>query len=369
MSDENQITTQGIGGGSLSDAVDMMPDIENLERERGVSLPNRDAAGRFVQGDGALQRPEEEHDAKHESEGSSAATQTGDSSDERQEPQGQEDEREEERADGSGSGSDEEQVDPSSVEEDWIVIDGEEGQDPVRLSVDEVYQGYERAKTLEAELENVRQSTPAPPDYDSAIMDAIEKGQQYLTGLKQVEAMLQPMEPDQNLINPGSPNYDPESYFQQQQYAKQQKDHLQAIQAERQAAEQEVMGRQEAVAKARFEREQQKLMEMWPELKEEANANAVRDDASRCYGLDNQTLDSVHDSRFYAVLKDALAYRKQQSATQKTVRKVKAKPKLVKGGARNTEPPQQRSNRQAMSRLMKSGSKEDAMDALDGLLD
>ena len=370
MNNEN---TQTIGntGGSLADAVDMMPDVEQMERDRGI--PARDDTGRFTSNSAHLPRPEEEQNARElqqsEEADASSASQTGDSSDERQEDGQEEHEGREERSDASGSGKDAQQVDPSSVEEDWIEVNVDGQEEPLKLSVNDVYQGYERAKELEAEVENLKQSTPPPPDYDSAIMAAIEKGQEYLTGLKQVEQMLQPIEPDQNLINPGSPHYDPETYFQQQQYATQQREHLKAVQAQREAAEQEVNQRESAVAQARFQREQQKLMEMWPEIKEEAAANAVRDDASRYYGLDNQTLDSVHDSRFYAVLKDALAYRKQQSTEKKAVRKVKAKPKLVKGAARNTESPQRRSNREAMERLSQSGSRDDAIAALDGLLD
>ena len=195
----------------------------------------------------------------------------------------------------------------------------------------------------------------------------MEHGANYTTGLRQLEQMLQPFEPDENLLNPQSPTYDPDTYFSQQQYAKSQKAQLEAVQAERARVEREVTERQEAVAKARFAREQQKLMQLWPELKEEATANNVRDQASKFYGLDQQTIDSVQDARFYAVLKDALAYRAQSEAKKTAVKAVKAKPKLVKGAARGQNPKQRRSQ-EGMDRLSQSGSLEDAMDALDGLL-
>ena len=327
--------------GTLSSAVDVMPDIEQLEREDNGNAVPRDDLGRF-------QRTQEEagQEAPEQAE--------GDDNEERKEPE---------------QLSGEDAVEASDEDGEWIEIEGdEEGQEPVRLKLDEVYEGYQRAQQLEAELENVKTSTPPPPDYDQAIIEAIDRGQQYLDGLRQVEAMLHPVMPDDSLINPQSPTYDPDAYFAQKQWAESQAQQLNYIQQQREAAEREVNERSEAVARARFAREQQKLMSMWPELQQEANAHKVREDASRFYGIDNETLNSVHDSRFYAVLKDALAYRQQQGASQKAVKAVKAKPKLVKGKAKATESKARRTSQRGMQRLMETGRPEDAIDALEGLI-
>ena len=320
--------------GTVGAAAGLMPDIDQLEIDNGDrEAPlerSRDDEGRFA-------KAQEEAGKEVEAEA--------------KEPEAKEAADDTEADDG-----------------DWLEIEpGEEGAEPVRLKVDEVYEGYQRAKTLEQEVENLKQTTPPPPDYDQAIMQAIEQGSHYAARLREAEALLAPFEPDQNLINPQSPTYDPEAFFAQQQYAQQQKAQLEATQAERNRVEQEVREREEAVTQARFAREQQKLMTLWPELKEEATANQVRDQASRFYGLDQQTINSVQDSRFYHVLKDALAYRAQAEKSQTAVKAVKAKPKLVKGKARNQNPAQRRSQ-EGMDRLSQSGSIEDAMDALDGLL-
>ena len=96
--------------------------------------------------------------------------------------------------------------------------------------------------------------------------------------------------------------------------------------------------KQEALDDAIWRREQQKLLEMWPEVKEDAYANKVREDASKYYGYSGVEIDSVRDSRQYAVLKDALAYRAMKDAKETAVKVVKAKPKLVKGQGTRWKP-------------------------------
>jgi len=317
---------------SLSGAALHMPDIEELEIANG----DRDDQGRFK--------------ANQEEAGRDA--------EETEEPAKEAD---------ADDPAKEAEADNDDDEDYFELPPAAEGEEPQRLKATEVFEGYQRAQDLQAELENVRATAPPPPDYDRAIMEAVEVGQQYLFGLQQLEQQLQPMAPNQDLINPNSPDYDPEMYFNQQQHAQAQAQQHQHVQAERQRVEQETHQRTEAVGRAKFAREQQKLFEVWPELKEEAGAHKVRDEASRHYGIDEATLNSVHDSRFYSVLKDALAYREQSAAKETAVKVVKAKPKLVKGKARQGNPANRRSQ-DGLQRLQQSGSLEDARDALEGLL-
>ena len=322
--------------GTVSSAVDLMPDIDELERKNGDRDRDRDDVGRFK-----AAQEDAGKDADHET----PEAKTDD---------GKEPAKEVEAAD--------------DEDDDYFELPpAAEGEEPQRLKASEVFEGYQKAQELQAELANVRATTPPPVDYDRAIMEAVEHGSQYLQGLRQVEQMLQPFEPNQELINPNSPNYDPEAYFAQTQYSQSQRQQHAQVQAERQRVEQEIHQRTEAVERARFAREQQKLMQLWPELREEAKQRELTDNASRFYGLDQETINSVHDSRFYAVLKDALAFRSQSAAKETAVKVVKAKPKLVRGKARSGNPNQRRSQ-EGMQRLSASGSLDDAADALDGLL-
>ena len=121
----------------------------------------------------------------------------------------------------------------------------------------------------------------------------------------------------------------------------------------------------EALRDAAFSRERAKLLEIWPEMKDGATANGVRSDLEKHYGIDRATLAEVIDSRFYAVAKDALAYRAAKAKEAEAVKVVRAKPKLIPGGARSSSNGSSARSADAMGALRKSGSIEAAMDALD----
>ena len=106
-------------------------------------------------------------------------------------------------------------------------------------------------------------------------------------------------------------------------------------------------------------------MEIWPEMKDSETANGVRTSLEKNYGIDRKTLSEVIDSRFYAVAKDALAYRAQQAKQAEAVKVVRAKPKLIPSGARASSNGSNTRATESMAALRKSGSIEAAMDALD----
>jgi hypothetical protein len=132
--------------------------------------------------------------------------------------------------------------------------------------------------------------------------------------------------------------------------------------------QQQITQEQEALTAARRAREQSKLVQFWPELRDPAVQRQVRDDAAKYFGIDGGTLDSVMDARFYAILKTALDHVNGQKQRQQTIKVVRAKPKLVKGSARETASPKAAQYQTGMRSLQRSGSIEDAADALGGLI-
>jgi len=253
---------------------------------------------------------------------------------------------------------------------EWEMPAEEDGGEPVvqRVKTSEMLERYQRAAELETELENVKSVTPPPPDYDQAINQTMAQAQQYYQGLQMVEQMLQPQAPNTQLLDEMSEHYNPGLYHEQLRYAQQQQTQLGQVHAEMQRVSGEAIQQSQAVQQAGFAREQRKLMEIWPELKQETQQRHVTESVSKFYGIDKDTLDGVHDSRFYAVLKDALAYRSGQAESATAVRQVKAKPRLVKGKASSGKSNKQRARAQSLERLQQSGSLNDARDALDGLI-
>ena len=317
--------------GTVAGAVLDMPDIDELEKKTG----DRNADGTFK-----AKEPVEAEAKEEETEGA----------DEKEPAQ--------------------EAAEDDDEDEDYLEFtpeDAEEGAEPTRLKASEVLDGYKKTKELEAEVAQLKETPLAPPEYDDAIIQAAAKGQEYLQRLSQLEQMLQPRLPSNDLINPNSPNYDPEQFFHEQQAAEAQYAQLQQVQSERERVSSETNEQSSAAENARIAREQAKLKEFWPEVATEAGAERVRSEALAHYRLPADVIDSVTDSRFYAVLKDALEYRSMKTKAEAPVTVVKSKPKLVKSKGRDPKP---KATQQAkkMARLSESNDIEDAASIIGDLL-
>jgi len=120
------------------------------------------------------------------------------------------------------------------------------------------------------------------------------------------------------------------------------------------------------VARSHHAREAAKLHEAWPEIRDKATQAKVME-AVKSYGIDEDTLNSTHDHRFYLILRDAIAYREGRAKQTAAAKVVTAKPKIVSGAARQSGK-SDGAARDAMARLSETGSMDDAVRALRGLL-
>ena len=339
---------EGAGGdndGSLADAMRAMPDIEALEKGGQASVDEvaqttreRETNGRF----------------KAKGEGDSQTVEKTTS--------------EEENASDTKTSGDDSQED----EDDYLELPAEkDGEAPVRLKVSDVYAGYQRAKELEAEMAAGKGKADAPmsADTEKATEDLVRALSEYQKNNEIFAAMQQVREPDLELLNEASERYDPALYAQQKGQAKRTADLIATTKAEMERVAKEQAALQQRLDMARFQREQAKLHEVWPELMaDKAVQQDVMTKAEKVYGITAEDFNNLTDHRQYKVLKDALAYRAAQEKTEAAVKVVRAKPKLVKGAARSSVNPKEAKRGEAMERLSKSGSIEDAADALEGFL-
>ena len=262
-----------------------------------------------------------------------------------------------------------EAVDDSAPEEEYFELPAEkEGDQPKRIKADEVWQGYQEREQLRRDLEEAKRGTPPPVEYDRAIYDTVRQRGDLMKMAQQYHAMMQPMQPNADLSNPASPNYNPEQFYRQTQMAREMEQQLHAVRQNMSALEQEQTRDQEALMQARLARERGKVRDIWPEIGRESVARQVRDELDRYYGIDQQTLDTTIDARFYAMAKDALAYRHGLKAQSAAIKVVRSKPRLIKGSARDTANPKQAQRDSAFARLQQSGSLEDAADAIGAIL-
>lgn len=239
-----------------------------------------------------------------------------------------------------------------------------EGGEPKRIPATEVFEGYQKAQELAAELEEVRRTAPPPQEFDRQIYETVQVRGRLMQELQAYARLLQPQAPNPEMIRT-----DPDGYYQQVQIAQQMSEQLQAVRQQFGQLQADQSREQEALSQARFARERGKLGDIWPEvLSNPQKAASVRDAAARHYGIDNQTFATTIDARFYAVLKDALAYRDGIKAQQTAVKVVRSKPKLVRATARSGETSKQMAVNTAMQRVARSGSLDDAADVIGGLL-
>jgi len=245
----------------------------------------------------------------------------------------------------------------------------EEGKEPVRYKLNDVLEGYRKAQTLEAEMSKLKESGPPPDVWDTQIVETIKTRQQLMNNIAQWARVNQPQPPDVSLLNPQNANYNPEEYFaQHQRHEALKAAHAQA-QQQYEALASKQTDEQKALAEVYDQRQKAELAKVWPEyVKEKSVADKARADLKAVYGFDDDTLNSVTNHRFYALAKDALAFRAQKAAAQTAAKVVTAKPKLIPGKARSTVNGKTASFNASMGRLQKSGSVEDAASAIANLL-
>lgn len=315
--------------GSLEAALASMPDIEALEASNPDLQPltrdtARDDAGRF--------KAKEPPEAKQETQDAEAEAEA-----------------------------------PVEDDDPLVEFATEEGKEPVREKLSKVLEGYTKAQKLEADLQAAKQSQRVmlPQEVETLITEVSKHRQNLIQQLQMVASQSRPVPPDLELMNPNSANYNPELYYGQTQQFLAAKERQAQVVREIETSAKE----QEALVRARMDREWQRIQQVWPEFAaSKDNAEKARSDLKSAYGFDDETLNSVVDSRFYALAKDALAYRAKATKEAEAVKVVKAKPKLVSGIARQTTTAKQRSSADSFKRLQQTGSIEDAAAALEAFL-
>jgi hypothetical protein len=259
-------------------------------------------------------------------------------------------------------------IDASAPDEEWFELPPEkEGDKPRRIKADEVWQGYQERETYREQLEQVSRIVPPPPQYDEEIYRTVQVRNRMVQELDQIIAANQPIDPDMRLIDENSPHYNPGEFHRQVAFQREQAGRINQLQQRRAHEATQLQQEAEALTAARKAREQSKLVQFWPELRDPTVQRQVRDDAARYFGITDDDFKNVLDARFYAMLKVALDNINGQKQRQQTVKVVRAKPKMVRGSARDSNP-KTAQYQTGMRAVQRSGSIEDAADAIGALI-
>jgi len=262
----------------------------------------------------------------------------------------------------------------SPVDEEFFEVEEErDGKKvPVRLKASEVWAEAQEAKRVRQEFEEYRMNSIPPEQWDQQVLHMTQARNQLLRQLHVQRQTLNPIEPDPELMNPASVRHNPDLYYQQVMISRQQKQQLAGIEENIQRYEYEQQQQMQALTAAQMQREKTKLHKFWPEIADGKEAARVRDEAIKHwgkYGVSDELIGSVHNSAFYAILKDAIAYRRGQQAREAAVKVVRAKPKLVRAQARDNANPSNRRSQDGFRRLQANPTDmQAAVDALDGLI-
>jgi hypothetical protein len=173
-----------------------------------------------------------------------------------------------------------------------------------------------------------------------------------------------PRPPDREMLET-----DPIGYMQARDDYERKAAEWQHMQQFSQAEQQRMQAEMQQQQRAFIEEEKGRMLERIPDFKDPAKLEAFKADAvkfgSEIYEFSPEEVMSVGDSRYLAVLKDAIAYRKLKAKAPAVKQTVQGKPKMLRGSKRVD--PQTRNAREAKAkadRLRKTGSFDAGIEAL-----
>lgn len=220
-----------------------------------------------------------------------------------------------------------------------------------------------RQKTMEAA--ELKKAATAQSEALKASEEQLNQQRDYVISL--VKSIIPPP-PDPDKANPRSEKYDPAGYQAEQVAYQQWAQHLTYLETEQQRIQQERQAKTETETKEKIDKEWATALEKLPELKDAKKLEAFGRDTLKygaLYGYSPQELALIHhDHRNLVVMKKAMAWDKLQESKANVQKKVEGRPPIQRGGNRlSAGAKQARNATDAMNRLKKTGSVDDAVAA------
>ena len=251
---------------------------------------------------------------------------------------------------------DAEEADSEEPETFTVKVDGVEK----RVTLEDLKQGYSGQQYVQQGMQQVAEMRK---QFEQIAGDFLNEREQAKAIFAQVQNMQIPSAP----VPPSEENFssDPIGYLEAKMKYDREASEYQQKMAEVQQA---LAGNSQAEQQARnayLQREMDTLKQVIPDFADPDKAQSLRNNmltvSQQTYGFDPQEIAAITDHRVLRVLHDAIQYRAAQGGKEQAIKKAKAKPKrTVKPGAKKTAS-NQNSQRQARSKLKRSGSIQDAM--------
>jgi hypothetical protein len=238
-----------------------------------------------------------------------------------------------------------------------VKANGEE----LEVSLDELLNGYSRTADYQKKTQSLAEQRKAVEAERSKIEETAKVRDTYAQRLQVIEQLLQQQSGTENLAE--LRENDPIAYALAIADRSEKEKQLSAIQAERQRVQQEQAQEQSKVLQSHIQQEQQKLVELIPEFKDEAKAEVIRRDIrsyAKSIGFSDQELSQVYDSRAVSALYKSMMYDKLVAGKPSTHKKVQSAPKTLKPGTSNPKSSESEAKKKDFERLRQSGNKKDA---------
>jgi hypothetical protein len=276
-----------------------------------------------------------------------------------EEAQAQPEDREEVEFNADASADDAE-YEEEAVEESpkyRVKANGEE----LEVSLDELLNGYSRTADYQKKTQSLAEQRKAVEAERGKIAETAKVRDTYAQRLQVIEQMLQQQSGTEDLTQ--LRENDPIGYALAVADRSEKEKQLQAIRSERQRVEQEQAQQQSQLLQSHVEQEQQKLVELIPEFKDDAKAEVIRRDIrvyAKSIGFSDQELSQVYDSRAVTALYKSMMYDKLVAGKSGTLKKVQSAPKTLRPGTSNPKSSDQEAQKKDFERLRQSGNKKDA---------
>ncbi len=247
---------------------------------------------------------------------------------------------------------------PQVLEHEWVYVD-EDGE-PLYVK--------QRFKTASAKGKDYTQKTQALAEQRKAIeaeKAAVDQAKtlrdQYAQRLEMIEQVLKQQEPQEDLN--ALKESDPIGYAVKVAEQQQRQQQLYAIQAEKQRLALQQQTEHQQRLQQLVAEEQQKLAQAIPEFADPQKGNVVRTeirDYAKQVGFTDDDLAQVYDSRAVLTLWKASQYDKLVKGKPEVTKKVTEAPKMLRPGAANSAPPEQKQYQTQRKVLRQSGKAKDA---------
>jgi len=238
-----------------------------------------------------------------------------------------------------------------------VKANGEE----LEVSLDELLNGYSRTADYQKKTQSLAEQRKAIEAERSKIAETAKVRDTYAQRLQVIEQMLQQQSGTEDLTQ--LRENDPIGYALAVADRSEKEKQLQAIRAERQRVQQEQAQQQSQILQSHVQQEQQKLVDLIPEFKDEAKAEVIRRDIrvyAKSIGFSDQELSQVYDSRAVTALYKSMMYDKLVAGKSGTLKKVQSAPKTLRPGTSNPKNSDQEAQKKDFERLRQSGNKKDA---------